>query len=87
MLTIAATPMISRITAVIRVNESGKMALAVDQPSARIASQSAEPEHELNVVDDTEHQHDDAERDQRHAEVARRCGPRENILSLSFWKT
>src|SRR5271165_5003774 len=55
--------------------------LAVDEPGlAHRLPQAAKPEHELDMVEDAQEQHQDAERDQREAEVTRRGGPGYDLL-------
>ena len=72
-LTIAATPMTRRMSAVISVKDTGKTALAMDEPfRPHRLSQMAQSQHELHVVDDAENEHHDAQSDQGEAEVARR---------------
>ena len=74
MLTIATTPINSRITAVMSVSDGGKLALAVNQAGRRHRlALLAQADHELHVIDDAADQHQDAERDQRDAEIARRA--------------
>ena len=72
MLTIAATPMISSNTAVISVSDTGKLLCAVNEARSRHRNALvAQPDHELHVIDDAADQHQDAEQDQRDAEIAR----------------
>jgi hypothetical protein len=62
-----------------------KHALAVDEPALRhLVPHVAQPDHELHVIDDPEHQHADAERHQRDAGIACRMGAcqRASILEL-----
>src|SRR5271165_6655992 len=58
-----------------------KDGLAVNEPVvAHRVPQAPKPEHELDVVDDAQEQHHDAEHDQSEAEVTRRGGPGDNVV-------
>ena len=87
MLTMAAMPMNSRSTAVMRVSETGKSALRVNQPvRGHRLSLFAQMKHELEVIDDAADQHQNAERDQRHAEIAGRRAMRDDVLVAQLFE-
>ncbi len=66
-----------------RVSDTGKRVSPWISPSSRIDCLSRRrPEHELDVIDDAEREHQDADRDQGQAEMARRARPVDDVLLL-----
>jgi predicted transposase YbfD/YdcC len=77
MLRIAANPISRSTIAVIKVSD-GIGAFSVNEARRfHGVSRMAKAEHKLHVVDDAADQHEDAEDDERDAEVARGAGVRE----------
>lgn len=81
--------MINKITATISGNDAGNWLSAWISPSVPFQSLAflAQVDHEPNVVPGPNHEHADADHDQRFAEMPRRCAAFSTDASCSFWNT